>query len=395
MTTPTNMQGYGLTKNPFPLEPTSSVVNWAGMDREKNLLQDIVSSPLSTDIGASEFVIIHGEYGTGKSHALRYFSTLINNDDKDRFNAIVAYMPTVKLDARISFVRLYKEIIGSIGIDRLTAKAQIISNSFDAEKDEVKSRLTMEELRERAGEEQQLSERVLQSVEDADRAMLKLMLLLANRNDDAARYLMGESVHLPENIGLTGPVNSDYMASKTLGSLFRVLNLRIGEQQSACNATYLFLDEVESALEDRQADLQQFFQSIRELVNELPYNFCLLLAFSADAALLEAVLPRAVLERMTRGYLELRSLTVDEAKDFIGSQLQQHRPDGFVNPNRFHPFMEETVEVCLEHIVEMTPRRLFRTLYNVLVRAIRKEDLIPGQEITAEVAQSILTTGGY
>ena len=93
----TKLEGYGLSKDPFPLQPLASVSTWAGRKQERRLLRDIVSSPLSTDIGASEFVIIHGEYGTSKSHALRYFSTLINDRESDKFNAVAIYMPSVKL----------------------------------------------------------------------------------------------------------------------------------------------------------------------------------------------------------------------------------------------------------------------------------------------------------
>lgn len=224
--------------------------------------------------------------------------------------------------------------------------------------------------------------------------MLKLMLVLADGKESAGQYLMGLNVTVPE-ADLDSPVNSEYAASRTLGGLFRVFTLAIGEQEPAHHGTYLFLDEVETMLDERQAEVAQFFQGIRELVNELPYNFCLLMAFSADAALLEAVIPRAVLERMTRTYLDLPSLTPEEAKDFISSQLEQYRPAGFTNTNVFHPFTEPAIEVCLEHIVEMTPRRLFRTLHTVLVRSIRREDVAPGQEISADLAESILTSGGY
>lgn len=387
---------YGLATNPFPLQPSMSVTNWAGRPDQLETLTDIVVSPQSTDIGASEFVIIHGDYGTGKSHALRYLTTLINSEVGD-FNAISIYVPTVKLDQRTSFLRLYKEVIASIGKERLSKFADEFKGKFEQQKGVVRGQLSRQELEDLLndeGSDEKLSNRVLEDVEDVDRSMARLMLELSNDNARAFPHLLGDSDTLP-SIGRDSRINSDFAAARSLGSLLRVLTLEMGEQSPVCNAAYVFLDEVETVLEDRPADQLQFFQGIRELVNELPYNFCMLMAFSADAALLEAVIPQAVLQRMTRNYLELPILTAEDAKEFIANQIAHHRPSGFTTSNRFHPFTEAAIEVCLERAIDITPRHLFRMLHTVLVRAIRRDGLEPGQEIPHDLADSILTSGGF
>ena len=387
---------YGLKTDPFTLQPTSLVTNWAGRTTEKQLLTDIVTTPLATDIGTSEFNVIHGEYGSGKSHALRYFQSMVNDVGADRFRSVAIYVPTIKMDQKTTFLRLYQEIIQLANMNEVISLAKAVSEKFMAAKDDVRNELTGEQQgMGKAISDEYLETEVFSSVDSSDLPMLKLVLHLAKESEEAIAYLQGSGTP-PANIGLSSRVNNDFAAAKTLGGLFRVLTLSIRGQEPACQATYLFLDEVEAILDDRQTDVIQFFQGIRNLVNELPYHFCLLLSFSGETALIEAVMPQAILQRMTRQYyVELPPLAPDDGKVFVRDLLQQHRPEGFELANPYHPFTEETIELALERIAQITPRHLFRALNLILIRAVRREGLEKGEEISADVAGSILSAGGY
>ena len=392
-----DLSTYGLVKDPFPLQPMSTVTNWAGRAAEKELLTDIIRTPLATDIGTSEFTVIHGEYGAGKSHSLRYFESMVNEFMKEDFESIAIYVPTVKMGQRTSFLRLYQEVIQIINTDRLVSLSRSVREGFTSAMNDVRNNLTREGQTIAAGaiSEEYLEEQVFHAVDEIDRPMLRLVLDIAEEDEQAIGYLQGTD-RPPPATGLAGRVDNDFAAAKTLGGLLRILTRSISGQRPACLAAYLFLDEVEAILDDRQQDLVQFFQGIRNLVNELPYNFCLLMSFSADTALMEAIIPQAILQRMTRGqYVELSPLTPDDAKDFVVELLNQHRPDGFVDTNPFHPFTEESIELALERLSQITPRHLFRMLNTVLIRAIRRENLVGGEEVSAEMAESILSVGGY
>ena len=389
-----DLRAYGLKANPFPLQPGSTVTTWAGRPDERELLFDIVRTPLANDIGTSEFAVIHGDYGAGKSHSMRFFASLINNDTSDQFSSIAIYVPTIKMDQRTTSLRLYREVMQIVGDTRVRTLASTILSSFVRATDDFKKKLTKEQLLADEGSDQNVRESVLHSIDQADVPMVQLMLSIAQGDDDALAYLRGSGKAMPA-LGFAQPVNSDFAASKTLGGFLRVLTLSIEGQEPACLATYLFLDEVESIMEDRPTDLQQFFQGIRNLVNELPYHFCLLMSFSADTALMEAIIPQAVLQRMTRPYIELSTLEPDDAKDFIAELLRDHRPESFSCTNKFHPFTEESVELVLERIAQITPRQLFRMLNTILIRSIQREGLVGGQEISTGMAEDILAAGGY
>lgn len=391
-----DLVSYGLKTDPFTLQPTSIVKHWAGRLVEKELLTDIIRTPLATDIGTSEFTIIHGDYGAGKSHSMRYFESKINNVEKQEFASIAIYVPTIKMGPKTTFLRLYQEIIQIVNMNQLVVLAETVRDRFISATGEVRDSLTKQQRgMDEAISEEYLKQEVFRAIDQTDIPMLKLMLSLADGNEEAKTYLQGAGKP-PSDIGLSNRIDSDFAAAKTLGGLLRVLTLSIKDQPPACLAAYLFLDEVEAILDDRQTDVLQFFQGIRNLVNELPYRFCLLMSFSADTALTEAVIPQSLLQRMTRQhYVELSPLSPDDAKDFVSEVLKQHRPEVFSKSNPFHPFTEESVELALERLAQITPRHLFRMLNGILIRAVRRQGLKGGEEISADMAESILSVGGY
>lgn len=388
-----HLSEYGFIRDPFPLVPGAKVTNWAGRDEIRQLLLDVVESVLVTDAGLSEFVVLHGEYGAGKSHALRYFSTLINEDPNDHYRSRAVYIKTIRLEQKVTFERLFREIIETIGFELLSELGGKVKKSLEVAEEKLKESLDKDVLV-RLIQDSKLSRSVLEeNVPEEDRPMVQLLLRLADGEKNAKDFMLGGKKALPD-IGYPNPIDSDYMATKVLGSLFRTMTLSIAEQEPPCRGSYLFVDEIESILDVKATEQQALFQYFRELVNELPYNFCLMWGITADAALLEAVIPQALLTRFSRSYLELGSLEVDEAKAFLVSQFAQFRPEGFKRDNPYHPFQEATIELALEQITDMTPRRIFRKLRIVLERAIRRYGLEPGGEITPDLAQEILANAG-
>lgn len=111
---------------------------------------------------------------------------------------------------------------------------------------------------------------------------------------------------------------------------------------------------------------------------------------TADAALIEAVLPASILQRLSRKYIELSDLTPALAKEFLAQHLSELRTEGFQAPQPYYPFAEAAIDLIIDRIVGLTPRSMFRSLRAVLERAIRKHGLEPGQEIDAGLAQEIL-----
>ena len=223
--------------------------------------------------------------------------------------------------------------------------------------------------------------------------MAKLCEEIHGGNENAVKFLL-EGKPAISTVGYSQTITNDFLAVQVLSDLFRTITEGIGTSEPMVQGVHLFMDEVEDILEAKSAEQIDFWASIRELVNRLPENFTLILAFSADAALLEAMMPMGIAERTTRPNLELLAMEVEEAKGFVAKQLSDFRPEGYEPPHGYYPFSEDAVNYVLEQTVVLVPRRIFRSLRQVLDRAIRREGLQAGEEITVEMTADIVTQIG-
>jgi hypothetical protein len=155
-------------------------------------------------------------------------------------------------------------------------------------------------------------------------------------------------------------------------------------------SVYLFIDECEMLFEAKSSESELVFNGLRELINSLPYTFCLMLSFSAATALIEAVMPTHLLKRLTRPYIEIPMLTDDMAREFLRSQLNFYRTEASPHVDSFYPFSNEAVDLIIEDQVTLTPRNLFISCKRVFERAIRRYGVEPGGTITLEIATQIL-----
>ncbi|AYZ66752.1 ATP-binding protein [Burkholderia multivorans] len=386
------IEEFGLNSDPFAITVSDiSVHRWAGREREKMILLDVVDSVRASDIGSSEFVIVHGEYGAGKSHALRYLATKINEDEADHYKGKAIYLQTVRVSQKVQFIEIYKIIIDQLGKNFFQYLAAHVSQQVNQAKvdylhsvaPEVRPQLM-------ADQNRHMNETLDEMAPKSAIPYIKLLMAASNGGVDRVwSFLRGDDQVFPE-IGLSSRINNDYNAVSTLAGIFKTMTAKIGSVAPAYEAVYLFVDEQENLVEMKAVESVQLLQSFRELINQLPNYFCMIWGFSADAALIEAILPIAILQRLTRKYIELPTMQPEEAKNFILEQLIGFRRDGFEPPSPYYPFAEEAIDAALERIIEMTPRNIFKVLRAVLERAIRRYDLTPPNVIDAELANKIL-----
>ena len=352
-----NSEQFGLRSSPFSLIPNADVQFWAGLPETKRALQDVIVSVRDDDVGSSEFVLLNGNYGAGKSHALRYFAREARESD-----SISIYLDDILAAPKLTF----------------SALAQRISESFDTD----------------------VSHRLVSSVKDAIRKCRESTN--AHQNvpvDDSA--IVRRFVPSPDHAAATHILDSssipslvakdDYDVVRRLASILRLSTSRIGDSQPAFHATYLFLDEVE-ALADQTAAVQTaFFASLRSLINALPDNFALVLSFSLPTGVLESYVPPPIWERMTRPPIEVAQLSVEEATQFVKEYLECIRPsEGYIPPHPFYPFSKEAVLAIFDQETSLVPRRILGHLRRVWERVARHELLTDGQEISQEDAERIL-----
>ena len=351
-----NPSDFGLQKNPFSILPNAEVEHWAGLPETKKALADVVSIVRPDDVGASEFVVLHGDWGAGKSHALRYFTHYINKNDRGK----AIYLSEIMIGAGLSFSALCPRILDQLKGETTNRLVKTIKNSVDS---------CTTQMREESGYNVTPDTMIEEKISQEDREMVKSL------------YNSGQA----SNLGV-----DDYSATKVLASLFRVMTLPIGDNPPAFHAVYLFLDEMENIFDDKAAKQIAFFSALRSLINGVTEHFALVLSFTAHAAMLEAAVPEHLKERMTRPYIKCEQLEADGAKKFVKEYLGFVQEDGFSPPQPFYPFSEAAIDTIFEREATLVPRRILMHLRRVWERSVRNENLQPGDEISQEMADEIL-----
>jgi hypothetical protein len=377
------LEDFALTQDPFPIVPDGPVHNWAGREELRMDLVDIVKGVRGRDIGITEFVVIHGEYGAGKSHALRYLRTMIT-EKKDEFNSLAVYLERPRVSSKLNFLELEKYIIKTIGRDRISSYCRSLDAYINATTNELAQAAGHGEAKNKSS----FRDSALSKFPDDDQNMIRL--LAGGADDVSSVFAFLSGVEKCSGNEYEGKIDSDFVAAKVLSDFFRVLTSEIRPNERIIESVYLFIDEAEVLAEAKTSESELVFNGLRELINGLPYRFGLLISFSAATALIEAIMPQHLLKRMTRLYVEIPMLTDDEAVDFLRSQINFSRPPGSQYAGTMYPFTEEAVSYIVQNTNTLTPRSLFIDCKRVLERAIRRFELQPGQEIPEQMAQEIL-----
>ena len=382
-----------LRENPFRLVPNDRVTVWAGYEELRTQLLDIVDSCRSDRVGLSEFAILHGDLGAGKSHALRYLRNWITSEHKDEFASPCVYLETVKVAASMSFVALYRKIMEQL-IPHINETAEWLEASVEETATQRIGGGRRAE-RDRAANELYSDQRLTPSFPP-----LSLLLRgIGEGNEEPLALLLGERIggagamRTYRRYNMTGPIETEYDATKCLGAYVNLCTrdnpiLSDGDVVARNKAFYFFLDEVETVLDFRPQEALSLNQGLRDLINACPESCCFLLGMTGDVRDIYGLLTQAVIRRMSREPLAIAPLTTDEAVAFLKQVLRGYRTDE-TDPDAF-PFREEALRVIAEATQIKTPSELFRGCRRVLERAVSSGALASGGMIDQEIATSTL-----
>ncbi|MCV2881890.1 ATP-binding protein [Actibacterium sp. XHP0104] len=377
------LNAFDLKQDPFPIVPDGPVHNWAGRDELREELVDLVKGVRARDIGVTEFAVLHGELGAGKSHALRYLKTMVDNS-KDDFKSIAIYIERPRVATKLNFLELYKYIMRYLGRGKFEALCEELKSKVD----ELAKEAVVPEGLDSAPEKTMRYETAIAQFPAHDRPMLRLLYRGAVETPQVFEFMCGNMKC--DGDEYEGKIDSDFIASKVLADFFRVLMTEFKDETYVVESVYLFIDEGEVLFDAKTSESDLVFNGIRELINGLPYKFCLVISFSAATALLEAVMPQHLLKRLTRNYIEVPMLDDDEALKFLKAQINYFRTDESEHADTYYPFSQESVEFIISDTTSLTPRNLFIDCKRVLERAIRRFDLQPGDEIDLKTTEKIL-----
>ncbi|HVM29446.1 MAG TPA: hypothetical protein VM305_01560 [Candidatus Limnocylindrales bacterium] len=347
---------------PYRLLPSERIHVWAGYQQVRTRLMKLIESARTDRIGLYQLAALHGELGTGKSHAMRYLLNLILDQQKDDYQSIATYLPRLAVAARTDFLALYRALLRQMK-SQLTTAAQNLVAALDSAADAKRSGLG-----EQVGEEAEINRRIRSSIiaemGGDDAAILSAYLGLASGDgSDSFSLLAGET----RSNDLR--VDSDFEAVRTLAALVRFSTSPVFGLPAPAKCVYIFVDEYEVIADFSNANAISVSNGIRDLVNAAPEALCILLGFTGDAARLEALVDESVIARMTSDPIELQPLDDDEALAFIREIHEAYRLDGTSLDADF-PFTEASLRELIARTSDRTPRQLLRNCRTVFEGAI-------------------------
>ena len=382
-----------LVSNPFTLVPSEPVTTWAGYAELKSDLLDVIQSCRSDQVGLSEFAILHGDLGTGKSHALRYLRHLITDERKEEFASPCIYLETLKVAASMNFLALYKKIMNDL-VPHVRETAEWLDLAVE---DTARHRIPNG----RRPEEGKEIEKIYSDLEITPGYPPLARILRGIKNDDteALSLLLGEKIPGSgamtkyAKYNMTGAIDSEYYATKCLGAYVNLCTrgtsaLSEGDVMARNRAFYFFFDELEIANDFRPQEALSVNQGIRDLINACPENCCFLFGMTGDVRSIYGLLTQAVIRRMSREPLEIRPLTTEEAVEFLRQVLKGHRSDPD-DPGEY-PFLKEALFVIAEATQTKTSSELFRGCRRVLEKSVLSGALREGGVINAEIVRQTL-----
>lgn len=357
-----------LTRNPFSLVADTNTDVWADYKDVREKLLDVITSCRVDQVGLSEFVVLHGEIGTGKSHALRYLQNHILNEKPEDFQAPCVYLESTKLAKKTDFLAIYRRVIEALR-KHIIETAHTMDTAFEQKAKatgatkaqeilQAKQRLWRESAAELAPTFPSLILLLHGVIEDESNAFT---LLCGGKGTDLGKYQ------------LTSLIDSEYDATKCLSSY---INMVIAPNRDVLPASvfpgsrafYLFIDEVELLQDFKPAEVLSVNQGVRDLINACPQGFCLIFGVSGDPRILFAIFDKFVVRRFSRDPIEIQALDDEEAVRFLIDVLRNYRLNP-ADPPAF-PFDKDSLQRIAEKTPEKTAASLFRNARRVLERSV-------------------------
>lgn len=340
-----------LRDNPFRSNPNfaadSRASIWVGYEKQKKQLDKYLKRSLADQVGNANFIMLYGNYGTGKSHALLWARNRILYDEKKIFDSVCYFIPTLRKDkGKLTFAGAFVDDI--IAKSDLRANVQAYHNflieciSLYRTAHDLEHKILAEEI----------IEKLIPPVELNNFAK---EIYHCQKEEDFLTLIAPKTL-------------TDYQAMMIFT---RLVNLFVHEMEiSDTNkkqfkkGAYLFIDELDDLERASVKEAREVNDILRHIYDNCPNCFCIIIALSAEISQLAVLFFDYILGRIHR-QIELAVLDKDDAVTFVREILNSNRidPDG---EKEFFPFEEAAIETIASQLTEITPRKIVTTMQQVI-----------------------------
>jgi len=351
-----------LTLNPFRSNATFDddprLEVWAGQAQERMQLEKFLSRSRADQVGNSNLVLLHGDWGTGKSHALLWGTQWLRKITVGGSSAAY-YIPTLKKDkGRTSFAGAFVEdlVAKTTLLEDVIEYRQYLKTQISKYRDEnsVNAKVSDDEI----------IEKIIPAVELYNFAKE----LDRREGEDIRAFLMPK--------GLT-----DYQAMVTFT---RIVNLFVyeirfkNEIRRFRQSVHLMIDELDILRQATTKEILEVNDLIRHLYDLCPNCFGLVLAVSAEQELLSSMFADYILTRVNR-QIEFKPFDRGTSFEFVAQIMDENRAnkDDVLRKGAF-PFTDEALDAVLGQLTFRTPRKVVNVMQQVIEEA-RLAELDPSK----------------
>jgi polyhydroxyalkanoate synthesis regulator phasin len=291
------------------------------------------------------FVMIYGDLGVGKSHALLWSQNQILHARASEFKSLAYYIKTMmKERGKMQFGIAFEEDI--VNKSNMVNDVQFFREFVDGCIVEYKRENSLGPEVNKAA----VVDKMVPSMELHN--LLKEILNCQTEPDVKKKILSPDGDH------------AAMLLFCRLTNLFVYpFQLQAGVRRFK-QAVYLFIDEMDELGEISAKEAREVNGLIRHIYDQCPNCFFLGLGFTATAAEIGALFAPQVLSRVSK-QIVLDYLQPEEAKLFVKDILNSARVDKKKKVDYF-PFTEDAVATCVSEIVSITPRKVIDRMLQVL-----------------------------
>ncbi len=356
---------------PFHVVPREDSPVWAGDKETRDELLRVVNEVKHGSIELSHFTLIYGDYGSGKTHSLKF----VESNLKQHGSVITAYLKKPKVEKKGSFQGIVQEAIKQIGERPLRTAAEPFVKYIE---DETK-RQAMDDI-DPTTVDGDLSKYIDKRSADIKRnlqeelyspfpELFELFEGLVKEDDAAWRYFTG-SAPAKElgRFGLASPMDDDHDAFKALAGIYQVLTTKYEQipDTPVYDAAYLFIDELEQFLEIKLDEIVSIRAGLRDLFDVCTQHFCMCLAATAEnASAFHGLLEEALMVRVTAEPIHIQTHDeIEEGTAFLKDLMDNFREGSAPDP--YHPFTEDSLKATVDRTtLPKTARKLIKNCRRV------------------------------
>jgi hypothetical protein len=342
---------FNLKANPFRMTPAinSEELIWAGFPEVKERLENRIKR--SIQIPNSTLILNWGEYGSGKTHAARYFNKISVLQRLADTNSISLSMDINFPNSKQPILDIYTQILDKLDVEKLReyvkSKVDDINSIVNFITDNIFMRNVIK----------------LMFDETVDASIFKGYLYKTTFTNNDLRKFAKE--------GVQRTFSTDNDLTEFLAALFSLITY----QKQAYSCVILWFDEFESISTLNSVNIYAVNNFLRAIIDKTPNNLLVFLNLTQSAMLdvedLGEYLQEAVKSRI-KDRIELSMPTKEDLKLYLKELLNNplYRDN---SEDSYFPFDEDVVDEIVKDLGTVSLRR-FNEAFSLLLESALFDD---------------------